>query len=1414
MIVKNGEIIAIGPVEHDDTLSGTGILMSGGRLGLAKDYATKDWVKDQHYLTSASVDVTKEWIEENYYNRPMIDDMLDDTTSAIKDWAEDTFQPTGDYATRDELSDAIDSLSAEVDEQFKDLSDAIAEEFVSTSAWVEEKIANLGGFEIVDGNDHGPFLPVEEAKINIIYLVKISEGKPDNYAEWIVTGSEGNKVWTCIGETTMDLSDYAKTEYVDEKDSALSAWANDTFATKQDVKDKFDELDGKVDSLSATVDDLIDDVNKEFENTSAWANDTFATKVDTYTKEEVDEKLKDLGGFEIVDGTEAGPSMPASAANPKMIYLVKDKTAQYKDNYFEWIVDQSTEPETWACIGETTLELSGYATKEYVEDTASALLDVMVEQFSATSSWAEDTFVSHDEARDWDIDEYSAGSGISISGHVISLSAEETELSAGDGINIDSVGNVTTIALTPDQLDIIGTNGIAVWAAEADNYLYIGLEDDALSDYYTKDETSGAKELSAAFETKQDELTFGYDGDAISSINSIPLAGQKLEAGTDLVIDDKIIKVNTDGTVANSADMSFVAGSGTYASGVGAAAFGIDTSAKGTATHAEGYYTSATNDYAHAQGQYTIASGVNSFAVGKYNTYTGADSLFVIGNGTSNSNRSDVFKVDSTGNTWYMNNGTLTKLEDMEVIGESGVYVSADNSNIYIGLSGSIGADLTAGTDLKIVGDVISVNTNGTIANSADMPFVAGSATYASGSGTFAAGVYTKAIGDQGAAAFGYGTSAINYAAFAEGYMTIASGGHAEGDSTSALGYDSHAEGWKTYTLIDDAHAEGSKTSALGNAAHSEGECTIASADNSHAEGRETYAVGEASHAEGSLTIASGEFSHAEGLSTSAIGECSHSQGFNTIAASDYMSVIGICNKTSADDALFVIGNGEQQGATSIRSDAFIVYSSGMVSAAGDVYANGVKLGPGGGSSLTAGTDLKIENDIISVNTDGTVANSADMSFVAGSGTYASGVGAAAFGINTSAIDDGSFAVGSQSIASGRYSYAEGYNTTAGGSYVHAEGEATYAIAWASHAEGYLTSATAPETHAEGERTLAAAPAAHAEGVSSFATAPAAHAEGQSTSAVNQFTHAEGLSTLATQNGAHAEGDETSALGYYTHTEGGYTLATEYNAHAEGERTSALAQNAHAEGQWTEASGYASHAEGIGTSAVGFVSHAQGRYTLASGDNSFAAGKYNTFENASALFVIGNGTDDNNRSDAFMVYPDGLASATVLATSGIPDIEAAISDQAEVSGVDGIYISAAQDGTVLFGISAEYATEDEFSAYYTKIESDNRYVQISTTNDWDITDYSGASGIQVSGHVISLSAEQSDVYGENGISIEKRDNDIYIGISALPESAVSGYVTKAEFDEVQAELTSANDKISELESIISAYSARWVLLQE
>ena len=80
----------------------------------------------------------------------------------------------------------------------------------------------------------------------------------------------------------------------------------------------------------------------------------------------------------------------------------------------------------------------------------------------------------------------------------------------------------------------------------------------------------------------------------------------------------------------------------------------------------------------------------------------------------------------------------------------------------------------------------------------------------------------------------------------------------------------------------------------------------------------------------------------------------------------------------------------------------------------------------------------------------------------------------------------------------------------------------------------------------------------------------------------------------------------------------------------------------HSEGSNTTASGTCSHAEGNVTTASGNHSHSEGNYTIASSSYQHVQGQFNVEDSDSKYsFIIGNGKDNNNRSNAFAIDWNG-----------------------------------------------------------------------------------------------------------------------------------------------------------------------------
>jgi hypothetical protein len=213
--------------------------------------------------------------------------------------------------------------------------------------------------------------------------------------------------------------------------------------------------------------------------------------------------------------------------------------------------------------------------------------------------------------------------------------------------------------------------------------------------------------------------------------------------------------------------------------------------------------------------------------------------------------------------------------------------------------------------------------------------------------------------------------------------------------------------------------------------------------------------------------------------------------------------------------------------------------------------------------------------------------------------------------------------------------HAEGFNTTASGLASHSEGIGTKATGDQSHAEGKNTTASGYVSHTEGENTKATNWYAHAEGYNTTAEGRGSHAEGSNTKATNVFSHAEGLGTTASGENSHAEGLGATASGTGSHAEGAGTAASGFSSHAEGAGTAASDSQAHAEGQNSKALGVCSHAEGNNTTAKGQSQHAEGEYNVVD-ESVSSSNPRGTFAH-----IIGNGTSDSNRSNAYAIGWDG-----------------------------------------------------------------------------------------------------------------------------------------------------------------------------
>jgi len=236
------------------------------------------------------------------------------------------------------------------------------------------------------------------------------------------------------------------------------------------------------------------------------------------------------------------------------------------------------------------------------------------------------------------------------------------------------------------------------------------------------------------------------------------------------------------------------------------------------------------------------------------------------------------------------------------------------------------------------------------------------------------------------------------------------------------------------------------------------------------------------------------------------------------------------------------------------------------------------------------------------------------------------------------ASGNSSVAMGENSIASGLYSLGFGVQTNASGYAAIAMGRASTASGESATSIGHQTAASGKFSIAMGENSTASELYSMSFGVQTDASAYAALAMGRATS---------------------ASGNSSVSLNYLTSASGYASLAV-------GSSTQSIGENSFAGGLSTQSTGYSSAALGRETVASGNHSLSIGQGTNSHAFNSVALGQYNSVSNnadpdtyltTNTALVVGNGTDTNNRSNAFKVLFDGTTTiaGSVTASSFIGD---------------------------------------------------------------------------------------------------------------------------------------------------------------
>ncbi len=421
-------------------------------------------------------------------------------------------------------------------------------------------------------------------------------------------------------------------------------------------------------------------------------------------------------------------------------------------------------------------------------------------------------------------------------------------------------------------------------------------------------------------------------------------------------------------------------GISTTASGSFATAMGYDTLASGALSSAMGYCTTASGRRSTALGSSTVASSYAETALGSFNTlYTpnadGAwdvnDRLFVIGNGTGSTSRSDALVMLKDGDTTL--NGKLALNGALSATGAS-TFSSSLRVGNALEVAGNLHAYSGATVDAGLqIGGALQVTGASTFSNSLQVGNalqVAG-ALHAYDTATVDAGLQVGGALQVAGTLHTYANATVDGSLTIDNALQVGNGANIQGRvhvsgvtglSVSGDGPTNEPAAGATVPISGagtrlmflpgygalragtaggnewDAANIGLWSTALGVHNMASGLCSFAAGIDSYATGRNSFAFGN---------------------NVCAIGNYSAAIGAHVSTASCYETVIG-CGSTyytpvsatdwNAADRLFVIGN----GGTSNYSDALIVYKSGNATLQG---------------TLTQGSDRNRKTDIVPADT-------------------------------------------------------------------------------------------------------------------------------------------------------------------------------------------------------------------------------------------------------------------------------------------------------------------------------------------------------------------------------------------------------------------------------------------------------------
>ena len=448
-------------------------------------------------ITAHTTDILGQWIiglesnSANYIKK--IPDILDDVdalTSKSANW-ESSYNTlksnSGDWLKEDDITPLITPLATK--SELNTASSVLIAQTDYLSGVINNKL-NTSAFNTYTANaDITPYSGIDPILVknhtisltaNYALSTDVNE-KFNQTSAWAkdtfqpkgeyVSASEFNNLEDIVNDIVEDVTELDNTKLDTSAFDNYSAHALDNYYNKTELDNRFEPIETDIDILKTYSAHNTVESSNDYINVQSGANKfilTF-TSGDLATKTWVESVLSDFGGFEPAEPT--GEDKHPDVTNPdnKKIYLVADNTAPNPDKSREWIVTGANTSTGWYCIGDTSLDLDPYLTKDEAAQTYQLNGDYLsANAFDNLSGNWESTYDTvNSNSATWE--------------KVNDL--YNVELSSTD----NSIGITATTAvdgtvkydLTVDKVtlpDISGKNGISAYFDENESKYIVGLE--------------------------------------------------------------------------------------------------------------------------------------------------------------------------------------------------------------------------------------------------------------------------------------------------------------------------------------------------------------------------------------------------------------------------------------------------------------------------------------------------------------------------------------------------------------------------------------------------------------------------------------------------------------------------------------------------------------------------------------------------------------------------------------------------------------------------------------------------------------------------------------------------------------------------------------------------------------------------